>query len=348
MKRWLVLMTLLLAAGAIPAAGAADRHAITHEDLWLMKRVGAPVLSPDGRWVAVPVAEPAYAEDQKSSDLWLVPADGSAAPRRLTSSRGSESGAAWSPDSKRIAFAAKRDGDEGSQIYVLDVAGGGEAERVTGVSTGATTPQWRPDGQAILFTSMIFPGAMTDADNRARLDERKARKYNARAFDSFPIRHWDRWLDERRPTLMLQSLEANGEARDLLAGTELARGRGFGGELDNDGEQLDAAWSPDGSAIVFAATTLRDQAAHADVYQALFVLPAGGGEPRRLTADEASYSDPQFAPDGSALYALSTPNTKHVYNDARLVRFDWGGTSARPVAFGFNRSVDKLQRRTRR
>ena len=48
---------------------------------------------------------------------------------------------------------------------------------------------------------------------------------------------------------------------------------------------------------------LRDQAAHADVYQSLFVLPAGGGEPQRLTGDEAGYSDPQFAADGSALYA---------------------------------------------
>ncbi|MDH4259134.1 MAG: S9 family peptidase [Gammaproteobacteria bacterium] len=338
MKHYTVLMSLLLAAGASSAALAADRHPITHEDIWLMKRVGAPVLSPDGRWVVVPVAEPSYVEDQESSDLWLVPADGGASPRRLTSSMGSEVDAAWSPDSKRIAFATRREADEESQIYVLDVAGGGEAQRVTGISTGAARPRWRPDGQALLFTSMIFPGAQTDAENRARLEERKARKYNARAFDGFPIRHWDRWLDERRPTLMLQSLDA-GEVRDLLAGTELARGRGFGGDLDNDGEQLDAAWSPDGSAIVFAATTARDQAAHADVDQSLFVLPAGGGEPRRLTAGEASYSAPQFAPDGSALYALATPNTKFVYNDSRLVRFDWGGTAARPVAFGFNRSV---------
>jgi len=339
MKNRCVAMTLLLIAGVTCAAQAADRHPITHEDLWLMKRVGAPVLSPDGRWVVVPVAEPAYVEDQKASDLWIVPADGTAPPRRLTSSKGSESGAAWSPDSRRIAFAAKRDGDEESQIYVLDVVGGGEAQRVTSVATGAARPQWRPDGQALLFTSMIFPGAMTDADNRARLEERKARKYNALAFDGFPIRHWDRWLDERRPTLVLQALTAGAEASDLLAGTELARGRGFGGELDNDGESLDAAWSPDGSAIVFAATTARDQAARADVYQSLFVLPAGGGEPRRLTADEASYSDPQFASDGSALYALGTPNNRYVYNDARLVRFDWGGTAARPVAFGFKRSI---------
>ncbi len=338
MKYRLVLISMMLAAGANCPAVAADRHSITHEDLWLMKRVGAPVLSPDGRWVAIPVAEPSYVEDQKSSDLWLVPADGSGPARRLTSSRSPESDATWSPDSRRMAFAAKRDGDEEAQIYVLDVAGGGEAQRVTTLSTGAAKPQWRPDGQALLFTSMIFPGAMTDAENLARLQERKGRKYTARAFDGFPIRHWDRWLDERRPTLMQQSLDGGG-ARDLLAGTELARSPGFGGDLDNDGEQFDATWSPDGSAIVFAATTARDRAAHADAYRALFVLPAGGGEPRRLTADEAGYSRPQFAPDGSALYAIATPNTRFVYNDARLVRFDWGGTTARPVASGFNRAV---------
>ena len=68
-------------------------------------------------------------------------------------------------------------------------------------------------------------------------------------------------------------------------------------------------------------------------------VPASGGEPRQLTGDEASYAAPQFAPDGSALYARSNPRTKHVYNDDRLVRFDWADPSPRPVAFGFKRSV---------
>ena len=226
---------------------------------------------------------------------------------------------------------------------MLDIAGGGEAERVTNVATGASRPIWRPDGQAILFSSMTYPGAMTDADNKKRIDEKKARKYNARAYDSFPVRHWDRWLDERRPTLMLQALGDASAARDLLAGTALRNAPGFGGDLDNDGDEIDAAWSPDGSAIVFTATTARDQSARAIVQQSLYVMPAGGGEPRRLTGDEASYAQPQFAADGSALYARSNPHTKFVYNDDRLVRFDWANPAPRPVSFNFKRSVGSFQ-----
>ena len=342
MKKPCLFAALCLSMAAASAQDAAVRP-ITHEDVWLMKRVGEPALSPDGRLVVVQVSEPAYDEKEKSSDLWLVPADGSAPPRQITHSASAESGVAWSADSRRIAFSAKREDQEESQVFVLDIAGGGEAQPVTDTVTGASKPLWRPDGGALLFTSMTYPGATTDAENKARIAEMKARKYNARVFESFPIRHWDRWLDERRPTLMLQELDGESLARDLLAGTTLRNAPGFGGDLDNDGEQLEAAWSPDGSTIVFAATTARDQAAHADVQQSIYVMPAGGGEPRRLTGDEASYSQPRFAADGSALYARSNPHTKFVYNLERLVRFDWADPAPRPVSFDFDRSVGAFQ-----
>jgi dipeptidyl aminopeptidase/acylaminoacyl peptidase len=337
------LFAALALAASVAAAQDAPKRPIEHEDVWLMKRVGAPALSPDGRLVVVPVAQPAYDDKDKSSDLWLVPADGSALPRQITFSASPESGVAWSPDSRRIAFSAKREGHEETQVFVLDIAGGGEAERVTDAATGASRPLWRPDGGAILFSSMTYPGAISDADNRAKIDATKARKYNARVYDTFPIRHWDRWLDERRPTLMLQELDGESVARDLLAGSALRSAPGFGGDLDNDGEQLDASWSPDGGTIAFTATTARDQAARADVQQSLYAMPADGGEPRRLTGDEASYSQPQFAADGSALYARSSPHTKFVYNDDRLVRFDWADPTPRPVSFGFKRSVGAFQ-----
>src|SRR5438552_2193130 len=149
-------LALLFVLACADVAFAQGPEPVTHEALWLMPRVGPPTPSPDGRWVVFPVIQPAYDEKDQTSDLWVVPADGAAPPRRLTSTKAPESGVAWSADSRRIAFATRREGDEMAQIYVLDLAGGGEATRVTSLSTGAASPKWRPDGGALLFTSLVY------------------------------------------------------------------------------------------------------------------------------------------------------------------------------------------------
>ena len=122
-----------------------------------MKRVGQPVPSPDGRWVAYLVVSPAYDPKDQEADLWISPADGSAGSRQITRGKGAPAGAAWSRDSQRLAFAAKREGDEVPEIYVLDLAHGGDAARVTHIATGARSPIWSPDGSSILFVSDVPP-----------------------------------------------------------------------------------------------------------------------------------------------------------------------------------------------
>ena len=331
--RAVLAVALLAPAGAAVAQQAPARHPITHEDVWLAKRIAGLDVSPDGRWVLFSVTEPAYDETRTVSDLWLVPSDGSAEPRRLTATRPGEGGAAWSPDGRRIAFTARRDQDTVSQVYVLDIAAGGEAQRVTTIATGAGAPQWRPDGQAILFTSEVYPGAATDSANRAIAADRRARKYNVRTYDGFPIRNFDVWIGERRASLFVQTLEPGAQARDLLTGTEIARTPGFG--LAGG-----ATWTPDGTGVAFAATLNRDQSAYADVIRSLFLVPAAGGEPRRLTLDSADYGGAEFSPDGRALYAQMTPNNGRIHNNSRLVMWDWPAMgAARVVTGGTDRSV---------
>src|SRR6058998_2610841 len=314
MKTTRVIHLLAAICFAFPLA-AQQRHTITHEDVFLMKRVGSPAISPDGRWLVFSVTEPSYTDGEQVSDLWIVPLDGSAEPRRLTNSKGGESGVDWSPDSRRIAFSARREGDDAAQIYVLDLSGGGEAQRVTNISTRAASPLWRPDGRAILFTSMVYPNAPTDSANRAAAAERRARKYNARVFDASPIRLWDHWLDDRRAHLFVQTLEPNAQARDLLAGSQLVQGAGFGGQLGTSGEDLAAAWTPDGSGVVFAATMNRTDWTHGDVVQALWLVKTAGGEPQRLTQGRDDYGSPQFSRDGKTLYADMTPTNEHTFNN---------------------------------
>jgi Tol biopolymer transport system component len=210
----------------------------------MMKRTGEPVVSPDGRSIVFSLTEPDYDPAKQSSDLWLVPADGSAPPRRLTFTRAPETGVAWSPDGTRIAFVSKREGDDVAQIYIMPM-NGGEAQRFTNGTAAPANPKWRPDGKAILFES--------DFDSIAA--ERKQRKSTARIYDSMPVRFWNAWLDEKKPHVFVQDLKDGAKPVDVLKGSKLADSPGFGGIFASTGGQtLQALWTTDGKSIVFAAT----------------------------------------------------------------------------------------------
>ncbi len=58
------------------------------------------------------------------------------------------SGPAWSPDGKRIAFAARW--NAGNAVYIVPVDGGGPPVKVYD-REGACEPHWSPDGKRIVF-----------------------------------------------------------------------------------------------------------------------------------------------------------------------------------------------------
>ena len=186
----------------------------------------------------------------------------------------------------------------------------------------------------------MYPNAANDADNRRIGEEREKRKFNVRTFDSFPVRRWDRWVDDRQLHVFVQDLSPGAAAADLLAGTRLAQDGGFGARALDSGEQLDAVWTPDGASIVFAATTARDAGAYTTVLTDLFEVPARGGEPRQLTTRRASYSQPRFSPDGKSLFYVVADEDEQIYAHDRLgsAPWPWNGET-RTITATFDRSV---------
>lgn len=276
-----------------------------------MKRVGSPIPSPDGKWVAYPVASPAYDPKEQSADLWMSPSDGSTAPRQITHGKGIPTGTAWSPDSNKLAFSSKREGDAVPQIYVLDIRHG-DARRVTSLPLGARSPLWSPDGASLLFVADVPPENVSKT------------RANVRAYDGFPIRYWDHWLDDRKPHFFVQDLAGGAKARDLLAGTGLAAMAGYSLRATETGDETDAAWAPDGKWVVFAATTERDITAFAEAAIQLFAVPASGGEPVALTRGADSYGSPVFRPDGRALIVkVQKGGDGMVYHHPRIASFPW-------------------------
>jgi dipeptidyl aminopeptidase/acylaminoacyl peptidase len=330
-----------LLAPLVSAAQGTPLKPITHETLWMMKRVGAPVVSPDGKWVVFSVLEPSYETDKAVSDLWLVSTDGLQPARRLTNTKAPEEDVAWSPDSASIAFSTKREGDEVEQIYVLNLSQGGEARRLTNISTGAKSPKWRPDGKAMLFESRVYPNALDDDANKKIAAERKERKYNVRVYEHFPVRYWNQWLDERQPTIMVQSMDPGSTPKDILSPTALARASGFSGPETETSFSLAPLWSPDGHEVLFTATTEHWNAASGYVGYHLYRMTAeGGAEPRMVSPASGEYEAAIFSRDGKTLFFKYEPQDSEVYHLARLNRVAWpAGGEATLVTRDFDREA---------
>ena len=148
-----VRTSVLLVSFALPLVAQTPKHGMTLDDMQRMVRVGAPEVSPDGKWIAYTVAHVDTGEDKSVSDLWMVSWDGTQDVQLtfgLATAEGASVGSPrWSPDGRYLAFTADRPGKaKGSQVWVLDRRGG-EAQQLTDVKEDLGEYRWSPDGEAV-------------------------------------------------------------------------------------------------------------------------------------------------------------------------------------------------------
>src|SRR5438046_1930787 len=72
----------------------------------------------------------------------------------------------------------------------------------------ARAPKWSPDGRQVRYQAGVYPGAADAEANRKIAAERKEARSKVRIFDTFPIRRWDKWLDDTQTHLFVVPVEA--------------------------------------------------------------------------------------------------------------------------------------------
>ncbi|MCI0613373.1 S9 family peptidase [bacterium] len=290
------LLLMLLCEIVVSAETSKEKRPMTVEDMWAVKRIGAPSLSPDGQWAAVDVTTYDMKENNSTSDIWLIPTSGSGEPRQLTAHTAKDGGAQWSPDGKSIAFLSKREGDENAQIYLIS-ASGGEARRLTKIPTGTASIKWFPDSKKIAFVSWIWPDLKTDEEQAAKLKEKKEAKVKAYVIDTTNFRYWDHWLaDGRRAHLFVVDV-ATGQHQDLFQGTDY-NFFWYENSTDLTSDYFDI--SPDGKEVAFMIDSTPDPGL--DPNSDIIIMPLDGSKGTNITSEnKASDTAPSYSPDGKWL-----------------------------------------------
>ena len=297
----LAISLFLISAGL----HAQTKRPLELADMFKMKRVSAPALSSDGKWIAYTITTPDLEQNKNRSDLWLVSADGRTR-RQLTTNPAHDRNAVWSPDGKWLAFESNRSGN--FQIWLIS-PDGGEARQFSDISTEASQPLWSPDGKLIAYVSDVFPEfsekpfSESEPLNKAKLDELENGKVKAKLITGLLYRHWDSWVDGKRKHIFVQSFDG-GDPKDLTPGN-----RDAVPTSSTFSSGTDYSFSPDGKEIAYTATPAVTHEEAWSTNHDIYAVPATGGSPSQITTNPAADGYPQYSPDGKyiAYRAQSTP-----------------------------------------
>lgn len=264
-------------------AEAPEKRPLTARDLWSLKFVGEPELSPDGSclvWVQTWINAK---RNSYESAIWMsrrTEGGGFEAPRRLTYGRRTDQDWAldksprFSPDGRYLAFLSNRSGK--NQIWILDMKYGGEARQLTNLDESPSQIQWSPDSRYIAFVAKDPKPKEETRDDEIRTDRDVTvvtrLRYKANGVPGV--------LDNRNTHVYVVDV-ASGEVRQVT----------FGPYDDSN-----PVFSPDGQLIAF--TSCREPNRELVNIPDLWTVPFAGGEPTRLTFGKGPVHAPSFSPDG--------------------------------------------------
>jgi dipeptidyl aminopeptidase/acylaminoacyl peptidase len=148
------LGTILLASAFLlsPASIAQVKDAKLSMDTFMeMETIGAPEISPDGKYIIFSRGFTDRINDQSRSNLWVADIQGERI-RHLTQGNWSDGSPVWSPDGRKIAFLSDRDGTRQLHVMWFDT---GDVAQLTHLTEDISGLTWSPDGKRIAFTSSL-------------------------------------------------------------------------------------------------------------------------------------------------------------------------------------------------
>ncbi|RPI72843.1 MAG: S9 family peptidase [Ignavibacteriales bacterium] len=277
MKRNLFLTLLFF---VFTCSLAAQKRGFTIEDLYDVKNVGSPVISPSGNKIAFAVVEYNLKEGASNSDILILYPDG--ATENISSQDVSETDPFWGSDNE-LYFLSK------SQVHRFTF-NDRRTEQVTDFAAGVSAAALTSDKKSIVFVSDIYSECGADNFcNKNLIESDENGPVQAYMTDKLLFRHWTEYSGEKKTSLLMYNLES--DYYQLLTESAWLSGNFMLGgstkfSLSPDGKEICYMFNPE---FNLAASTNSD----------LFVLNLQTQKTTNLTKENKAWDGyPLYSPNG--------------------------------------------------
>ncbi|MCW3796771.1 S9 family peptidase [Sphingomonas sp. BN140010] len=331
-----MIRTALLTAAAVAALLApqvAAGRPMTATDMHNMRRLGAPEVSPDGRYAVFTLSTTDLAANKRNNVLHLLDlTKRGAAPQPVAGAEGGHD-AVFGPDGALYFLKAVGERD---QLHRMPL--GGQAVAISDFGADVSGFKLSPTGDRVLVWA-----DQKDCPDLACAATTFAAKEggSGRTYDQLFVRHWDTWAEpgtrSRIYTFPIEGGRLTGMGVRVTGGlVGDTPSKPYGG-----GEEI--SWSRDGRTVFFAlreAGRIESTSTNLDIFSA----PAdGSAAPTNLTdANDATDNLPTVSPDGRTLAYVAMARPGYESDRQVLMLRDIASGTVRPLTQGWDRSVGSI------
>jgi len=336
LRGYAIAMLVVCAIATARSSEAQGRRAITETDLFKFVWAADPQISPNGSQVAFVRVTVNEDKDRYETQLYIVPADGSAPPRLLTSGRNDRS-PRWSPNGREVAFVRTPEPVDSkpkpSQIYLISMDGG-EARPLTDGAKGASSPVWSPDGRTIAFLSTPDTATAKADSAKKSADSTKKHVSDVRVITRAQYRWNGGGYTDPTVHSHIWTVPASIGATGALPTFKQITFGGF--------DEAEPVWSPDGSRLYYTSNR-RLEPYYDSGGQELYSVPANGGASVKVASIDGVIGSIAPSPDGKRIAFTGGLNGKPLrfYNEGDLFIVDAApGAQPRNLTASYDFSVE--------
>ena len=332
-----MIKSSLFAAASVAAlafASPATARPMTATDMHMMHRVGAPEVSPDGKWAVFTISDTDLPANKRNNTLYLLD---------LMKSGAAPQAVAGAQKGHDAVF-----GKDGALYFLMPV---GERDQLFRMPMGGA-PQQLSDFGADVGGFKLSPAGdrvVVWADQKDCPDLACAAttfpakpEGGGRTYDKMFVRHWDTWAEpgvrSRLYAFPIENGKLSGGGVRLTGALEGdTPSKPFGG-----GEEL--AFSPDGRTVYFAlreAGRIEPLSTNLDI----FASPADGSAPPVNLTDANDGTDnlPTVSPDGRMLAYFAMARAGYEADRQVLQLRDLATGQTRALTQSWDRSVGSIE-----